>query len=188
MIRRPPRSTLFPYTTLFRSMLIVLAACKSSMNGDDFPVDPGGGGGIGVKVDAFMPDAPDPDASTQLTGRVCLISDLRGLACASTGAGSITVTLGTQTATTSDSGAFTIMTPGGSNLVWRASGVGIVPSVMHFGPSTTIPAVEIDTYGDLLNANSVTLQAGEGSIVARVVRNTTPQAGAVASASPGAQF
>src|SRR5688572_31357729 len=59
MIRRPPRSTLFPYTTLFRSMLIVLAACKSSMNGDDFPVDPGGGGGIGVKVDAFMPDAPD---------------------------------------------------------------------------------------------------------------------------------
>src|SRR5256885_4023028 len=25
MIRRPPRSTLFPYTTLFRSVLIVLA-------------------------------------------------------------------------------------------------------------------------------------------------------------------
>src|SRR2546426_5042851 len=26
MIRRPPRSTLFPYTTLFRSLLIVLLA------------------------------------------------------------------------------------------------------------------------------------------------------------------
>src|SRR5258706_5959554 len=25
MIRRPPRSTLFPYTTLFRSMLVVLS-------------------------------------------------------------------------------------------------------------------------------------------------------------------
>src|SRR5256885_1162699 len=26
MIRRPPRSTLFPYTTLFRSMMLILAA------------------------------------------------------------------------------------------------------------------------------------------------------------------
>src|SRR3712207_6906490 len=26
MIRRPPRSTLFPYTTLFRSMLVILCA------------------------------------------------------------------------------------------------------------------------------------------------------------------
>src|SRR3712207_7844841 len=31
MIRRPPRSTLFPYTTLFRSAGCVLAAC----GGDD---------------------------------------------------------------------------------------------------------------------------------------------------------
>src|SRR3989442_7780785 len=27
MIRRPPRSTLFPYTTLFRSLFFVLALC-----------------------------------------------------------------------------------------------------------------------------------------------------------------
>src|SRR5256885_15201761 len=32
MIRRPPRSTLFPYTTLFRSMLFVAAAgCALSL-------------------------------------------------------------------------------------------------------------------------------------------------------------
>src|SRR5256885_13007204 len=32
MIRRPPRSTLFPYTTLFRSMLLVAAAgCALSL-------------------------------------------------------------------------------------------------------------------------------------------------------------
>src|SRR3712207_8924537 len=30
MIRRPPRSTLFPYTTLFRSNEIRIDACKSS--------------------------------------------------------------------------------------------------------------------------------------------------------------
>src|SRR3712207_6907331 len=37
MIRRPPRSTLFPYTTLFRS-LIAGALAKAIMPGDD----PGG--------------------------------------------------------------------------------------------------------------------------------------------------
>src|SRR2546425_5306691 len=32
MIRRPPRSTLFPYTTLFRSLL--LACARASLNGE----------------------------------------------------------------------------------------------------------------------------------------------------------
>src|SRR5688572_31958117 len=32
MIRRPPRSTLFPYTTLFRSLLTVFARCCVSSN------------------------------------------------------------------------------------------------------------------------------------------------------------
>src|SRR2546430_12592858 len=30
MIRRPPRSTLFPYTTLFRSSLLMLSACEQA--------------------------------------------------------------------------------------------------------------------------------------------------------------
>src|SRR5258708_21343368 len=33
MIRRPPRSTLFPYTTLFRSSLWVCSACDSPLPG-----------------------------------------------------------------------------------------------------------------------------------------------------------
>src|SRR2546429_1995803 len=32
MIRRPPRSTLFPYTTLFRSGLVLLIACANVAN------------------------------------------------------------------------------------------------------------------------------------------------------------
>src|SRR5437016_13789372 len=32
MIRRPPRSTLFPYTTLFRSVLVALGALMLSRN------------------------------------------------------------------------------------------------------------------------------------------------------------
>src|ERR1035438_2829470 len=33
MIRRPPRSTLFPYTTLFRSSVTVTLRCASRLNG-----------------------------------------------------------------------------------------------------------------------------------------------------------
>src|SRR3972149_3790816 len=48
MIRRPPRSTLFPYTTLFRSspekpIPHVLV--------EDVPVQPGSDDGVGVRVD-----------------------------------------------------------------------------------------------------------------------------------------
>src|SRR3712207_7963906 len=32
MIRRPPRSTLFPYTTLFRSLLLLAALCLGLTN------------------------------------------------------------------------------------------------------------------------------------------------------------
>src|SRR2546429_3743455 len=35
MIRRPPRSTLFPYTTLFRSLWLGDPACAPSPAGDD---------------------------------------------------------------------------------------------------------------------------------------------------------
>src|SRR5258707_3191606 len=38
MIRRPPRSTLFPYTTLFRSLRIDCFRCFGSQNG---PFSPG---------------------------------------------------------------------------------------------------------------------------------------------------
>src|SRR2546426_9097373 len=43
MIRRPPRSTLFPYTTLFRSLIgtaNVLAACYPASTGSSAPPDP----------------------------------------------------------------------------------------------------------------------------------------------------
>src|SRR3712207_8209912 len=39
MIRRPPRSTLFPYTTLFRSRVGVVRRTKDAqLLGDDFPL------------------------------------------------------------------------------------------------------------------------------------------------------
>src|SRR3712207_6874085 len=54
MIRRPPRSTLFPYTTLFRSLLRRLQACAERVEprAHERPARPGGRdpaapGGIG---------------------------------------------------------------------------------------------------------------------------------------------
>src|SRR2546430_11819429 len=54
MIRRPPRSTLFPYTTLFRSLVPAGV----------YPVGGGGGGAPGrdsttVRLDAFFVDSAE---------------------------------------------------------------------------------------------------------------------------------
>src|SRR2546425_6502456 len=39
MIRRPPRSTLFPYTTLFRSMAVVLSMVEDDFIDRDLSLD-----------------------------------------------------------------------------------------------------------------------------------------------------
>src|SRR5258705_190292 len=44
MIRRPPRSTLFPYTTLFRSVLQTPKATSSTLYFDSLTVNAGNGG------------------------------------------------------------------------------------------------------------------------------------------------
>src|SRR2546426_8681071 len=62
MIRRPPRSTLFPYTTLFRSYMTVAvaalltAACPYDhllTSNRGFAIGGGGGGGTGPDALAF---------------------------------------------------------------------------------------------------------------------------------------
>src|SRR5436190_16339833 len=157
---------------MIRSSLLVLlamSACKTSSDGDDFPVSPGGPGAMGTMVDGPLPaDAAVPDSGL-LVGRVCLIRDLRGLACAATGVAGVTVTLGTRSAITGDSGTFTMTAPSGSNVVWRTSAAELVSSVMPFGTSTTIPAIAVQDYLDLRLANSVVQQVGQGAIVARLV-------------------
>src|SRR2546422_6430687 len=66
MIRRPPRSTLFPYTTLFRSALRALrsAVCRISLQRRV--------GKIGVSLAAL----PEPRAR-RTTSRTCLEEKLR---------------------------------------------------------------------------------------------------------------
>src|SRR5256885_12187872 len=40
MIRRPPRSTLFPYTTLFRSFVFIGKGVRELQEGDAMPLSP----------------------------------------------------------------------------------------------------------------------------------------------------
>src|SRR3712207_8278867 len=56
MIRRPPRSTLFPYTTLFRSAVVVINLCVPTATGvplDLLPKQINGVRVIGIDVPGF---------------------------------------------------------------------------------------------------------------------------------------
>src|SRR2546422_1814077 len=70
MIRRPPRSTLFPYTTLFRSRVRVRDAGHDSRGAHDLPPGESGEGAasrVTRPVAAPSPDSPGGDRkSTRL--------------------------------------------------------------------------------------------------------------------------
>src|SRR2546429_5202557 len=86
MIRRPPRSTLFPYTTLFRSTFFTVwsnvfdrAAIKP---GESFLVQ-GGSSGIGVaaiQIESFRPpgvrDGRSEEHTSELQSRLHLVCRL----------------------------------------------------------------------------------------------------------------
>src|SRR5947209_12354175 len=67
MIRRPPRSTLFPYTTLFRSCQVVEGGAPDA-HGREVALDPGGdlAGGRRYRASArsARPSASSPEAAT----------------------------------------------------------------------------------------------------------------------------
>src|SRR3712207_6915878 len=65
MIRRPPRSTLFPYTTLFRSSSPRLQAEQESTKAYRLPAE----SGMGSKRNAAMSLSSLPDARTRATSR-----------------------------------------------------------------------------------------------------------------------
>ncbi len=161
-----------------------LAACES--DDGDYPIQPGGNTPPGT---SSRPDggAGGDAAGATISGRVCKLTDLRAhssAACATTGAAGITVTLGASTAETDATGAFTIPTPTGTNLVWRASGVDLVGAVMPLGGTTEIPIIDTATYEELLLSAGVLLSSAQGSIIGYVRRAGQPLAGAVADVTP----
>jgi hypothetical protein len=168
------------------ALLLVLAACPAQ-GGDDYPIGPGGGSsgtnsGSGRR-DAAVDDAGD--GGTLIIGRVCLIDDLRQLsACSGNGAGDLTVTLGSATATTNVDGQFSIAAPAATNVVWHVTGQNIIPSVMPLSPVHQIPVINDELYGQLLSGNSVVLQDGQGTLVAHLIHNNVAAVGATAILDP----
>jgi hypothetical protein len=165
-----------------KRLLLVAGLVACANHGDDFPVTPGGNGpgGNHPGVDAAI-DTTDGGAT--ISGRVCLVGDPRVTTCATTGAGGFLVTLGLNTATTADNGAFQIQGTEATNAVWTVTGETIVQTVEPFTGQTIIPAVLADSFTQLQNTNGVLFQTGAGDVIVRVVQNSTPVAGATAIAS-----
>src|SRR2546425_11434520 len=75
MIRRPPRSTLFPYTTLFRSLVAAVVAGGAIGIEADEPRQPSGAA-VHLVRDLFVIDAFEQLARESHTGRVAPLAQL----------------------------------------------------------------------------------------------------------------
>lgn len=166
--------------------LLLLVACDDGL--EMFPVSPGGGGGSSGTgfIDAGIRDDGGGDSGLTIRGCVCRLLDARfPTRCENTGSGNLVVSLDNFTATTDDDGSFTIARPTSTNLVWRVFGDTVVfPSAMSFGTTTTIPALDLGLYEDMIAASEVAPQAGDGQIIAQVKRGNTPLVNVTATTMP----
>lgn len=187
-------------------LVIGLLAVTAAACGDDgnmFPVGGGGndggfqlpdGGGGGGGGDATGDGGPDGMAlavdANEFDGRVCLLADVRDFeTCEPTGAGGLTVRLGTATATTAADGTFTIAGQTGGDLVWRITGPTIVST---FEPLADyfIPAIRKTDFDSMRTGQDpdVTLVPGEGSMMVFVSRNGQGVAAQAAEVDPQAFY
>ena len=177
--------------------LAVLAAGCPGGGGDDddYPIGGGGGGGgtTGPKLDGGVGDGGVTDGGPAITGRVCLLTDLRRLTgslpadCATSGASGLAVSLGGGTPVlTAADGSFTIPAREGTNLSWRVSGTTLVTSIVPVSASAPLlPAIRDTAYAELLGSNGVTVEAGEGAIIARIIRGGAAVTNATAQVTGG---
>jgi hypothetical protein len=168
-------------------LLMVVAACSND-DGSDFPIRPNASiSTSGVASDAGLGlDANgDGGAIVIIKGRVCVLVDLRQLdVCAVTGAGGLVVTLDGAVATTAADGSFSIAAVQGSFLSWTVTGGTVIPSLVPLTTSAIVPAVDANTYIQLLDANGVLIATNQGSIVAHVVTPLGPLADVTAVPIP----
>lgn len=141
----------------------------------------------GASVDGAVDDAGN-GSSGLLRGRVCLVTDLRDVtACASTGAGGLTVALGTKSATTAANGAFAIEAPVATSLLWTVSGDFVQTSIAPFSATPSIPVIATTDYRALEDEYGVLDVTGQGTVVAHLLTATAPKAAvamATAATSP----
>jgi hypothetical protein len=138
-----------------------------------------------TKADAAVPEAPDASVpGTVLSGRACLLVDARDLSsCAGTGAGGLSVRIGTRMTTTASDGTFSIERPEGSSLSWRVAGAEIASSLMPLSMSHVIPVLGVDVHDELLLAHGVLPEPERGMAFVHVVRDGHPLPGVTAQTS-----
>jgi len=79
---------------------------------------------------------------------------------------------------------FSLISPGGTNLVWRVGAADLVTSIVPVSTSNVLPVITATYYDDMLGTNGVILNAGEGSLVVFVRDASGPLAGAAVSVTP----
>jgi hypothetical protein len=171
--------------------LAVLVACSTSNK--DFPTRPPGNlsgnpngspgpGGGGVDGGTGNPIG---DGGLVINGRVCVVHDLRNPTDCDdkVDISHVKVLLGnrTTTATISKLGEFAINAGFGSDLVWRATLVNYITTVMPFGIDATIPIVPEALYQELLDMNSSSPNVTQGSVLVRVLNDSVPAIGVTAT-------
>lgn len=161
--------------------LVAFVACKSGA-GDDYAVQPPGmipHPGSSDSPDAAPTGSDGGNGSDLVVGRVCLAADSRKLTtCAGSGAGGLTVTFGTATATTADDGSYAIATTG-SAAFYTVSGALVITSVRRGPPSGEIPAITATLYGDMnAGTNNTVIGNDQGAVIFRILRAGAPLAGA----------
>ena len=175
------------------AVLVLLAACTGSTN--DFPSRSGGPSGVGpvnsgsggTTGDGGVTDATDGDAGVAVSGRICIVHDLRHLTVCDTARGDasvVKVSIGGRApaAAPARTGEFSIVAPLGTDLIWHASGTNFITTAMPFGPDNTIPIVPDADYRDLVNQNHLTMLAeGQGSVVVRAVSGALAESGVSAT-------
>jgi hypothetical protein len=177
------------------TLAVLAAGCPAGDGDDDYPIGGGGGGGgtTGPRTDGGVGDG-GTDGPAAIGGRVCLLSDLRRLIdampgdCATTGAAGLQVSLGGGTPVlTAADGSFKVPAREGTNLAWQVTGPNLVTSIVPVSAAAPplLPAIRDADYVDLLSSNSALIDQGEGSIVARILRGTSPVMNATAQVVGG---
>lgn len=175
-----------------RSALVVLAMVGCNASDTTYPILPGGGMTVpgGGSADGGVIVIDGRDGGPAFAGRACLLLDLSDqVSCATTGAGGYLVTLDNHQTLTTDTGAFVIGTPLGTNLTWQivpttAATTLIKTSLMGLSAVPVIPVIATQSYTDFQTANGVTEPAGEGALFVRVVHAGLPVANVTGTTSP----
>jgi hypothetical protein len=159
-----------------RLALIAVLAVACRPDTEVFPPQPGGGGipgggSAGSSVSAIPDGNPD-----LITGFVCVLDDPRDFSkCDVDEAQGLTVSLtGVPSVITGSDGMFTIMRPTGTNLTFGVSGSNVQSSTMGFGAASTVFAMSVETFQNLLGFNGVLVDPTQGTIMGVIVHNVTP--------------